>query len=66
MEYFHLESLASRTETVSEETLGPMRLGMHFHTAHPDYGWLNRLHCLGVTQFGAERRELTCDVYAVH
>jgi hypothetical protein len=39
---------------------------MHFHTAHPDYGWLNRLHCLGVTQFGAERCELTCDVYAVH
>ena len=54
----------SRGEALAR--LRPMRLGMHFHTSHPDYVWLNRLHCLGVAQFDAETHELTCDVYAVH
>ncbi len=36
-----------------------------FHTAHRDYLWLNRLHCLGVGQTIPERSEVAYDVYAV-
>lgn len=34
-------------------------------TSHPDYIWLNRLHCIGVGQLFMERSEVQYDVYAV-
>ena len=43
----------------------PIRISPRFHTAHPDYLWLNRLHCLGIGQSFPERAEVAYDVYAV-
>ena len=34
-------------------------------TSHPDYLWLNRLHCVGVGEAYLERSEVAYDVYAV-
>jgi hypothetical protein len=42
-----------------------IRMSPRFHTAHPDYLWLNRLHCLGIGQAFLERSEVAYDVYAV-
>jgi hypothetical protein len=33
--------------------------------SHPDYLWLNRLHCLGIGQAYLERAEVAYDVHAV-
>ncbi len=35
-------------------------------TSHPDYAWVNRLHCLGIGEFRAATKDSTYDVYAVH
>jgi hypothetical protein len=43
----------------------PIRSSPRFHTSHPDYLWLNRLHCLGIGQAFRERSEVVYDVYAV-
>jgi len=43
----------------------PIRSSPRFHTSHPDYLWLNRLHCLGIGQAFLERSEVVYDVYAV-
>ena len=43
----------------------PIRSSPRFHTSHPDYLWLNRLHCLGIGQAFRERSEVAYDVYAV-
>jgi hypothetical protein len=43
----------------------PIRSSPRFHTAHPDYLWLNHLHCLGIGQAFVERSEVAYDVYAV-
>src|SRR5207244_11377377 len=43
----------------------PIRMSPGFYTAHPDYLWLNRLHCLGIGQAYLERSEVAYDVYAV-
>jgi hypothetical protein len=43
----------------------PIRTSPRFHTSHPDYLWLNRLHCLGIGQVFSERSEVAYDVYAV-
>ncbi|MDQ4078144.1 MAG: DUF3237 domain-containing protein [Chloroflexota bacterium] len=40
-----------------------LRWGIHCHTAHPSYLWLNRVHCLGIGQFDSQHDELTVDVY---
>jgi len=42
-----------------------LRVVPRFLTAHPDYQWLNRLQCLGIGEFNAERVEASYDVYAV-
>lgn len=42
-----------------------LRISPKFLTSHPDYVWLNRLHCLGVGQAFRERGEVSYDVYAV-
>ena len=42
-----------------------IRTSPRFHTSHPNYLWLNRVHCLGVGQAFLERSEVKYDVYAV-
>jgi hypothetical protein len=42
-----------------------IRTSPRFQTSHPDYLWLNRLHCVGVGQAFIERLEVAYDVYAV-
>ena len=36
-----------------------------FFTSHPEYLWLNRLHCFGVGEYRAADREVKYDVYSV-
>ena len=43
----------------------PIRTSPRFYTSHPNYLWLNRLHCLGIGALFIERSEVTYDVYAV-
>ncbi len=42
-----------------------LRIVPRLQTAHPDYLWLNRLQCLGIGEFNAERLEVRYDLYAV-
>jgi len=42
-----------------------IRISPRFQTSHPNYIWLNRLHCVGVGQAFLERSEVAYDVYAV-
>jgi len=42
-----------------------IRTSPRFSTAHPDYAWLNRLHCIGVGEYRASTRTAAYDVYAV-
>jgi hypothetical protein len=43
----------------------PLYISPRFHTSHPDYVWLNRLHCVGVGRVFPERAEVSYDIYAV-
>jgi hypothetical protein len=43
----------------------PHRTSIKCRTAHPDYLWLNRLHCIGIGQGDAKRLEVIYDVYSV-
>jgi hypothetical protein len=43
----------------------PLRWAVHCHTAHPNYLWLNRVHCVGIGQYDSQQHEMTLDVYAV-
>lgn len=47
------------------ESGAAIRTSPRCQTAHPDYEWLNRLHCLGIGQAFIERNEVIYDVYAV-
>jgi hypothetical protein len=42
-----------------------VRTSPRFFTSHPDYLWLNRLHCLGVGQSDLPANSVSYDVYAV-
>ena len=42
-----------------------LRIHPRFHTAAPNYLWLNRLHCFGVGQSFPDRSEVAYDIYAV-
>jgi hypothetical protein len=42
-----------------------IRTAPRFATAHPDYAWLNRLHCIAVGEYRASTRTASYDVYAV-
>jgi len=42
-----------------------IRISPRFITSHPEYLWLNRLHCLGVGEYRAASSEAKYDVYAV-
>lgn len=50
---------------------GQPSMGAHFrtwprfHTAHPDYLWLNRMHCLGIGAAFTEELRHENDIYAV-
>ncbi len=43
----------------------PFRASPRYHTAHPSYLWLNRLHCLGIGAAYTERLRIAYDIYAV-
>ena len=42
-----------------------LRTGPSMRTAHPDYQWVHRLHCMAVGEVDLERFEVSYDVYAV-
>ncbi|MBI1786559.1 MAG: DUF3237 domain-containing protein [Acidobacteria bacterium] len=42
-----------------------IRTSPRFFTSHPDYSWLNRLHCLGIGQGDLPINLVAYDVYAV-
>jgi len=42
-----------------------IRMSPRFATSHPDYLWLNRLHCLGIGRYTAAASSARYDVYAV-
>ena len=42
-----------------------LRIVPRYHTAHPDYLWMNRIQCLGIGQADMARLEARYDVYAV-
>ena len=42
-----------------------MRTSPRFLTSHPEYLWLNRLHCFGLGEYRADSNEARYDVYAV-
>ena len=42
-----------------------IRMVPRYHTAHPEYLWLNRIQCLGIGQADMGRLEVRYDVYAI-
>jgi hypothetical protein len=42
-----------------------LRTSPRLVSSHPDYLWLNRLFCIGVGEYRADRNEAKYDVYAV-
>jgi hypothetical protein len=46
-------------------TRAPTRTTPRFHTAHPNYRWLNRLQCLGIGEVRLTELAYTYDLYAV-
>ena len=44
----------------------PLRVTPRYHTAHPNYQWLNRLQCIGIGQVDNSQSTVSYDVYAIH
>ena len=42
-----------------------IRTSPRFVTSHPEYVWLNRLHCIGVGDYDAATNDARYDVYAI-
>jgi Protein of unknown function (DUF3237) len=42
-----------------------IRTSPRFLTSHPEYLWLNRLHCVGVGEYVAAANAASYDVYAI-
>jgi hypothetical protein len=42
-----------------------IRTSPRFFASHPNYVWLNRLHCLGIGQVDVAANRVSYDVYAV-
>ena len=42
-----------------------LRIVPRYHTAHPDYLWLNRLQCVGVGDVDMAQMRVTYDIYAL-
>ena len=47
-------------------SLVQLRIAPRFFTSHPEYLWLNRLHCIGIGEYRATANEVNYDVYAMH
>lgn len=45
--------------------IGNLKIAPRYHTAHPDYLWLNRIQCVGIGQSVSSRSEVTYDIYAI-
>ena len=43
----------------------PLRTGPSMRTAHPDYQWVQRVHCVAVGEVDLDHFEVSYDVYAV-
>lgn len=43
-----------------------LRIAPRLSTSHPEYLWLNRLHCFGVGEYRAAANLANYDVYAIH
>jgi hypothetical protein len=43
----------------------PFRASPRFESAHPNYLWLNRLHCLGIGASYTQRLRIEYEIYAV-
>jgi hypothetical protein len=56
------EAFSQGRPSVSGTTI---RMSARLTASHPDYLWLNRLHCLGIGQAWLERAEVAYDVYSV-
>jgi hypothetical protein len=71
--YVTVEGTADLGENAYEQTLAgtpppsPTRFRSfpRFHTAHPQYLWLNRLHGLGIGEASFNQFRVAYDVYAV-
>lgn len=46
-------------------TAAQIRISPRFMTSHPEYLWLNRLHCIGIGEFLADTNGARYDVYAI-
>jgi Protein of unknown function (DUF3237) len=42
-----------------------IRTSPRFQTSHPEYLWLNRLHCVGIGEYRADTNAARYDVYAI-
>jgi len=42
-----------------------IRTSPRFVTSHPEYLWMNRLHCVGVGEYAAATNDARYDVYAI-
>jgi len=42
-----------------------IRTSPRFVTSHPEYAWLNRLHCMGIGEYLAATNDARYDVYAI-
>jgi hypothetical protein len=42
-----------------------LRIAPRYHTAHPNYAWINRVQCVGIGQADMARLAVHYDVYAV-
>jgi hypothetical protein len=46
-------------------SIAQIRISPRFSASHPDYVWLNRLHCLGVGEYHSAANSANYDIYAV-
>lgn len=46
-------------------SIARIRISPRFSTSHPEYAWMNRVHCLGIGAYRVETNSATYDVYAV-
>jgi hypothetical protein len=71
--YLAYSGTSDRGEDGYERTLqgGPISSGTpvyispRFHASHPNYLWLNRLHCVGVGRVFPVRAEVSYVVYSI-
>jgi hypothetical protein len=42
-----------------------LRIAPRYHTAHPEYQWLNRIQCLGIGQLDVRHSQVHYNIYVV-